>query len=79
MIKMTYKDGFELKRKKDGTYYVPKRKKEDGTEYMPAEYMNVDKRCKCKKPGYCTNLLDSRHGAHICVRCGGVMESCKTI
>jgi hypothetical protein len=74
---MTYKDGYELKRKKDGTYYVPKRKAEDGTEYVPAEYKNVDKKCACKNPGYCTNFLAGRHGVHICFKCGGIMATCR--
>lgn len=75
---MTYKDGFELKRKPDGTYYVPKRRREDGSEYVPAEYQNVDKKCSCKNPRYCTNLLDSRHnGLHICIKCGGIMATCR--
>ena len=74
---MTYKDGFESKRKKDGTYYVPKRKTEDGTEYVPAEYQNVDKRCKCKKPRYCTRYPGLRHKVHICFKCGRIMASCK--
>jgi hypothetical protein len=75
---MTYKNGYKLKRKKDGTYYVPKRRAEDGTEYVPAEYKNVDKKCTCKRPGYCTNFLDSRHGVHICIKCGGIMAICRS-
>jgi hypothetical protein len=75
---MTYKDGFELKRKKDGTYYVPKRRREDGTEYMPAGYQNVDKKCGCKKSGYCTRYPGLRHKVHICVKCGGIIALCKS-
>jgi hypothetical protein len=65
--------------KGDGTYFVPKRKRKDGTEYVPAEYENVDKKCKCKNPGYCTNFLAGRHRIHICVKCGGIMPSCRHI
>lgn len=78
---MTYKDGYALKRKSDGTFYVPKRRGEDGSEYIPAEYANVDKKCKCKgtKDRYCTNLLASkRHTLHICVKCWCIMPKCLT-
>jgi hypothetical protein len=75
---MTYKDGFELKRKEDGTYYVPKRKMENSSEYAPADYKSVDKKCKCKKPGYCTNFLSSkRHGIHICSVCRAILPKCR--
>jgi hypothetical protein len=50
----------------------------DGSMYAPAEYMNVNRRCTCKDTGrkYCTNFLSLKHDAHICSRCGAVMEEC---
>lgn len=79
MRRMTYNDGYALKRKSNGMFYVPKRKREDGSEYTPAEYRNVDKKCKCKCTigRYCTNFLGSkRHVVHICVRCTAIMPKC---
>ena len=78
---MTYKNGYALKRKSDGTFYVPKRKREDGSEYVPAEYIDVDKKCECKsmRGRYCTNMFGSkRHTVHICVKCMCVMTQCLT-
>jgi hypothetical protein len=76
---MTYKNGFELIPKGDGTYFVPKTKGEDGTEYVPAQYKNVDKKCKCKETErhYCLTTVGSRDHKHICTHCGGVMEKCR--
>lgn len=73
---MTYNDGYALKRKEDGTYYVPKRKREDGSEYVPAEYAHVSQKCLCEEPGYCTNFLASKHSVHLCVNCGAIMPRC---
>jgi len=71
----------ELKPKGNGLYYLPVRKAEDGTEYVPAEYLHVNMWCNCdRKDRYCTNFLaEIEHREHICVRCGGIMASCRTI